>query len=107
MNFTDLFYKQYKSKNTGSKYIGHGIIFENVDGSSNVVPKNFKYKIRSTKLGWYTNRLFPVYLFSGPMNGGGKSLTSIVYTVLCLIDFFIFWFRICYNKIIWFTVKFN
>lgn len=67
-----LFRTLFQNKSAGSNYIGYGIVFENVDKNSSDIPKNFKYKIRSTSLGWNTNKFFPDILVSGPMNGGGK-----------------------------------
>lgn len=51
---------------------GFGIIFENLEKDSSAVPKNFKYKIRNTHLGWSTDRLFPSYysIVTGPGYGG-------------------------------------
>lgn len=69
-----LFHELYTNKSAGSNYIGYGIVFENVMKNGSDVPKNFKYKIRSTSLGWETNKLFPDILSSGPMYGGDNYL---------------------------------
>lgn len=81
-----LFRTLYKDKSAGSNYIGYGIVFENIDMYSNDIPKNFKYKIRSTSLGWNTNKFFPDILVSGPMNGGGKcSKTNYIHKKDCIV----------------------
>lgn len=72
-NLVQLFHKLKKDRGTGSKFTGFGIIFENVNKSSSNAPKKFRYKIRSTSPQWNTDKLFPLFLKSGPMDGGGKS----------------------------------
>lgn len=55
--------------------IGCGIVFE-IIGNDSSVPKDFRYKIRSTKKGWNTKNLFPQFLPAGPTDDSGKLLKN-------------------------------
>lgn len=81
-----LFRTLFQNKSAGSNYIGYGIVFENVDKNSSDIPKNFKYKIRSTSLGWNTNKFFPDILVSGPMNGGDNYIYNGFLSIQMAID---------------------
>lgn len=79
----EFFHLKYENVSTFTNYIGYGIVFENV-GNGSEIPKDFKYKIRSTIPKWDTKDLFPQFLPAGPTDQGGKLafLSQILYVIL-------------------------
>lgn len=60
--------------------IGYGIVIEN---SASDIPKNFKYKIRSTFPFWNNAMKFPQFIPPGPTDEAGKSLIYLNRLVHC------------------------
>jgi len=81
----ELFHLKYENVSTFTNYIGYGIVFENV-GNSSDVPKDFKYKIRSTIPKWDTKEMFPQFLPAGPTDQGDNYLFKGFLAVQMAVD---------------------
>lgn len=74
LEMEEFFHQYYENKtNVLTDSVGCGIVFENI-GNDSSVPKDFRYKIRSTRKGWNTKDLFPQFLPAGPTDHSGKPI---------------------------------
>lgn len=79
VKLADYFHKQFENTTTYHGFgVGCGIVFETGELEDGDVPKNFKYKIRSTVPMWNTKNLFPQFLPAGPTDEGGKRFMFII-----------------------------
>ncbi|XP_054277535.1 retinal-specific phospholipid-transporting ATPase ABCA4-like isoform X1 [Macrosteles quadrilineatus] len=81
----EFFHLKYENVSTFTNYIGYGIVFENV-GNGSEIPKDFKYKIRSTIPKWDTKDLFPQFLPAGPTDQGDSYLYKGFLAVQMAVD---------------------